>query len=113
MAEQTSTRSYRVLTVPGPDAAQEFKGRHSDLGTHVAARAEQAVEIAVAKSGIEGITRCVAIPVSNWTECSVEEDPRPRFRARRIVNSEPKAPAEDVEQPERPDIDQADAAGLT
>lgn len=100
MADQPSNpRRYRVLTVPAPDAAPEFQGQYRDLGVHEADRAERAVELAVDAAGIEGIDRCAAIPVGNWTECSVEEDPRPRFKARRI-----NAPAEDPEADPDPEL---------
>lgn len=102
MADATAARRYRVLTAPGPDAEAEFQGVHRDLGVHEADRAERAVEAAVdAATDIDGVGRCVAIPVGNWTECTVEEDPRPRFKARRVSGEAPAG------EPADPDPDPA------
>ena len=102
MADAPAARRYRVLTAPGPDAEAEFQGIHRDLGVHEADRAERAVEMAVdadvrAGTVTGAVERCIAVPTSNWTECTVEEDPRPRFKARR-VNTE--APAGEPADPD-------------
>jgi hypothetical protein len=102
MAETTTPRRYRVLTAPGPDAAVEFQGIHRDLGIHEADRAERAVEMAVdadvrAGAATGAVERCIAVPIGNWTECTVEEDPRPRFKARRVSVE---APAGEPADPE-------------
>lgn len=84
-------RVYKVIAVPPNEGAEAQK--YIDLGEHEADRAERAVEAAVACAG-NGVVigRCVAVPLGNWAECIVEEDPRPRFKAKR-VQAEPEPAA--------------------
>jgi hypothetical protein len=94
-------RYYKVLAVREVDAGAppEF----ADLGVHEGDRAERAVEKAVDAGGDAGIARCIAVPIGNWTECTVEEDTRPRFKARRV---EAEAPTDEPADPD-PDPDPA------
>jgi hypothetical protein len=85
-------RYYKVLQVVGEvDVAEAPK--FADLGIHQADRAERAVEMAVDAGGDAGIERAIAVPIGNWTECTVEEDPRPRFRAKRVEPTTAAEPA--------------------
>lgn len=81
-------RTYKVLA---PRKAGDGVG-YADLGEHEADRAERAVEMAVDAGGDAGVDKAIAIPVGNWTECSVEEDTRPRFKAKRIGSVPPLDP---------------------
>jgi hypothetical protein len=97
MAE-SNDRTYRVISIdPKSDPATRSlagegtiaeKQRYTDLGEHPGHDAEAACEVAADKAGLaDGVKSLVAIPTGNWNECDVEEDPRPRYRAKRRAKS--------------------------
>jgi hypothetical protein len=102
-------RNYRVLALDlmADDAERNI---YHDLGVHSGHDAKAAIEIALAEHGLpEGVKVCVGTPASNWNEHDVEPDPRPQFK----VTPRKPGEADEIPKAERPDIDQADAAGLT
>jgi len=107
MAEQENKRSYKVLVPIRNDNGNRARDDHNnllfaDLGVLPASTAEAAVAAyldRLAPEATVGIKDAIAVPVGNWNECEVEEDPRPRFKVRR--RSEPQT------QPTSPDPDDA------
>lgn len=102
------TRTYVVLT-QNPEQSAGF----TKLATVEAVSAEVACVAALETAGLpENVKVAVAVPVGNWNACKVREETRPRFEAKRMSAMPEKEPEANGE-PERPDIDQSDAAGLT
>lgn len=84
MANERNERSYKVL-MPVEDPAGE-QTLYADLGNFAGANAEGAVTAALEMPDRHVKTAdAIAVPVGNWNECEVEEDPRPRFKVRRRV----------------------------